>query len=113
MGLGKLNHPIQIVTTEQVRDAEGFTIPATTVVAEVRAYKETRNSTAKWERITNQATFTGVTALFRFRTIPGITVTTSHFIHDGDGVYNIVSVEDVRGRGMYLEVLASKTEGSK
>jgi len=113
MGLGKMNHPIQIITTEQVPDTEGFATSEPTVVAEVRAYKETRNSTAKWERITNQATFTSVNTLFRFRTIPGLTVTTSHFIHDADGVYNIVSVEDVRGRGMYYEVLASKTDGSK
>ena len=46
--------------------------------------------------------------LFRFRTIPGITVTTEHFIVCDGGRFDIVSVEDVSGNGMYVEVLAKK-----
>ena len=53
-----------------------------------------------------------MTVLFRFRKIPDLTVTTSHFISEADGRYNIVSAEDVRGRGMYVEVLAEKLEGT-
>ena len=50
--------------------------------------------------------------MFRFRKIPGLTVTTSHFISEADGRYNIINAEDVRGRGMYIEVLAEKLEGT-
>ena len=46
--------------------------------------------------------------LFRFRCIPGLTVTTDHFLIYDDCRYDIVSVEDVKGRGMYIEVLAKK-----
>ena len=84
-----------------------------TVVATIRAYKEVRNTSAKWERIIGNAAFSSVTAMFRFRRIPGMTVHTTFFIADADGRYNIVSCEDVRVRGMYIEVLAERTEGSK
>ena len=43
-----------------------------------------------------------------FRCIPGLTVTTDQFLICDDCRYNIVSVEDVKGRGMYIEVLAKK-----
>ena len=46
------------------------------------------------------------------RTILGLTVTTEHVILcDGDR-YEITSVEDVKGRGMYLEVLAKRVEAA-
>ncbi|HBT64401.1 MAG TPA: head-tail adaptor protein, partial [Ruminococcaceae bacterium] len=68
--------------------------------------------TAKWERIIGSAAFTSVSAIFRFRKTPGLIVDTTLFISDADGRYNIVSAEDVRGRGMYVEVLAERLEGS-
>ena len=44
--------------------------------------------------------------LFRFRVIPGVSVTTDlALLCDGDR-FEITSVEDVKGRGMYLEVMA-------
>lgn len=112
MGYGKMNHRINIITTEPEKDSEGFVTKGERVLASVRAYMEVRNTTAKWERIIGNAAFSSVTALFRFRKIPGLTVTTSHFITDGESRYNIISAEDVRGRGMYIEVLAEKTEGT-
>ena len=46
------------------------------------------------------------TDLFRFRVIPGVSVTTDlALLCDGDR-FEITSVEDVKGRGMYLEVMA-------
>lgn len=44
--------------------------------------------------------------------IPGVEVTTSLVIACAGGRYDIVSVEDVRGRGMYIEVLAKKVTAS-
>ena len=109
---GKMSTPISIISTEPVKDAEGFVTKGDNILASVRAYKEVRNTTARWERIIGNAAFASVTAMFRFRKIPGLSVTTSHFISDGEGRYNIVSAEDVRGRGMYVEVLAEKLEGT-
>ena len=48
------------------------------------------------------------TDLFRFRCIPDVTVTTDHIIYSGGEKFDITSVEDVKGRGMYTEVLAKK-----
>ena len=47
-----------------------------------------------------------------FRVIPGLTVTTAHVIFCGDDRFEITSVEDVKGRGMYIEVLAKKVTPS-
>ena len=44
--------------------------------------------------------------------IPGIAITTDHIIVCDGGRYNITSVEDVKGRGMYIEVLAKKVEAT-
>ncbi len=107
-----MNTTIDIISTEPVKDAEGFVTTGDRVIASARAYKETRNTSAKWERIVGSGAFSSVTAMFRFRKIPGLTVDTTLFISDADGRYNIVSAEDVRGRGMYVEVLAEKLEGS-
>ena len=54
------------------------------------------------------AAFSEATDLFRFRCIPGLTVTTDHILVCEDGRFEITSVEDVKGRGMYTEVLAKK-----
>lgn len=112
MSYGKMNICIEIISTAPVKDAEGFVHKGDNVLASVRAYKETRNTSGKWERIIGSAAFVSVSAIFRFRKIPGLTVDTTLFISDADGRYNIVSAEDARGRGMYVEVLAEKTDGS-
>lgn len=112
MGYGKMNTKIDIITTEPIKDSEGFVTKGDRVVASVRAYREVRNTAAKWERIIGNAAFSSVTALFRFRKIPNLTVTVSHFLSDGESRYNIISAEDVHGRGMYIEVLAEKLEGT-
>ena len=112
MTFGKMDTFIDIISIEPIKDDEGFATQGERVLASVRAYKEVRNTTAKWERIIGNAAFARVTAMFRFRKIPHMEVTTRHFISDGAGRYNIVSAEDVRGRGMYVEVLAEKQEGT-
>ena len=41
---------------------------------------------------------------------PGVGITTDHIIVCDGSRYDIVSVEDVKGRGMYIEVLAKRSE---
>ncbi len=112
MSFGKMNTNIDIVSTEPIKDAEGFVIKGDRTLASVKAYKEVRNTTARWERIVGSAAFSNVTTLFRFRKVPALALSTSHFISDEDGRYNIINVENIKGRGMYVEVLTEKLEGT-
>lgn len=107
MSFGKMNTFIDIISTEPVKDDEGFVNTGDTVRANVRAYKEDRHGNEKWA---NRAAFSTATTLFRFRKLPSLEVTTSLVIVCDDGRYRIHSVEDVKGRGMYVEVLAEKIE---
>ena len=110
--IGQMNTTIDIISTEPYKDAEGFVTRGEHILATVKAYKEVRNTSARWERIIGSAAFAKVDAMFRFRKIPGLDVTASHFICDSEGRYNIVSAEDVRGRGMYVVALCEKLERS-
>jgi len=105
----KLNTFCDIISTVPVKDAEGFVTKGDNIVASVRAYFEPKNSTEKWS---NMAQFTEANALFRFRKLSDVAVTPSMVITCDTGRYEILSVEDVKQRGMYIEVLAKKTEGS-
>ena len=100
-----MNGFADIVETRQVKDSEGFTHSENAVLASVRVYREDRHGSQRWA---NLAAFSEATDLFRFRCIPELTITTDHFlICDGER-FNIISVENVKGRGMYIEVLAKK-----
>ena len=105
MSYGKMNGFADIVKTKQVKDSEGFATTQDEVLASVRVYREGRHGSQRWA---NLAAFSEATDRFRFRCIPGLTVTTDHFLIMADGHYDIVSVENVKGRGMYIEVLAKK-----
>ena len=105
MSFGKMNGFADIVETRQIKDSEGFSHSEDEVLASVRVYREGRHGSQRWA---NLAVFSEATDLFRFRRIPDLTVTTDHFLVTADGRYDIVSVEDVKGRGMYIEVLAKK-----
>jgi SPP1 family predicted phage head-tail adaptor len=109
MSFGKLNSFIEIVSTTPAKDAEGFATQSDTVLASVRAYFEPKNGTEKWR---GSAVFAEADALFRFRVIPGLAVTTDMVILCNGKRYNIISVEDMRGRGMYLEVLGKAVDSS-
>ena len=112
MSYGKMRTPVQLLSTEAVKDAEGFATQQDKVLAEVRAYHEARHGSERWA---NRAAFSEATDLFRFRVIPGVSVTTDlALLCDGDR-FEITSVEDVKGRGMYLEVMAKvvKTSGAQ
>lgn len=109
MSFGKMNAFIDIVKSKVTKDEEGFTSNEDVVLAAVRAYHEQRHGSEKWA---SRAVFSTSTDLFRFRTIPHVTITTDHFILYGGERFNITSVEDVKGRGMYIEVLAERVVGS-
>ena len=105
MSYGRMNTLISIVREVVTKDTEGFATKTDQVIASVFAYREGRHGSQKW---VNRAAFSEATDLFRFRVIPGLTVTTANVILSGDDRFEIASVEDVKGRGMYLEVLAKK-----
>ena len=105
MSFGKMNGFADIVITKRIKDSEGFTTTADEILASVRVYREGRHGSERWA---NLAAFSEATDLFRFRSIPGLAVTTDHILVCEDGRFEITSVEDVKGRGMYTEVLAKK-----
>ncbi|QNO17882.1 head-tail adaptor protein [Caproicibacterium amylolyticum] len=109
MSFGKMNTFIDIISTAPSKDDEGFVTEGDTILASVRAYKEDRHGNERWA---NMAAFSTASAMFQFRKIPGVEISTSLFIFCADGRYRVLSVENVRGRGMYLEVLAEKLEPS-
>ena len=77
MSFGKMNTFVDIVTVTKKKDSEGFAVDAEEILASVRAYREGRHGSEKWA---NRAAFTDATTLFRFRSIPGITITTAMVI---------------------------------
>ena len=105
MSYGQMNRQISIAIETIAKDAEGFATKSDTVLASIHAYREGRHGSQKW---VNRAAFSEATDLFRFRVIPGLTVTTANVIQCGDDHFEITSVEDVKGRGMYIEVLVKK-----
>ena len=88
---------------------EGFRTEVDNIVASVRAYREGRHGNEKWA---NRAQFSEATDLFCFRRIPNVTVTTAMVVVNNEGRFEITSVEDVKGRGMYIEVLAKEVKPS-
>ena len=110
MSFGKMNTFADIVSTKQTKDSEGFAVTDDEVLASIRVYREGRHGSQRWA---NLAAFSEATDLFRFRSIPGVEITTDHIIvSDGDR-FEVTSVEDVKGRGMYTEVLAKKVVATR
>ena len=100
---------ISIALEMVTKDAEGFATKKDSILTSIHAYREGRHGSQKW---VNRAAFSEATDLFRFRTIPGLTVTTEHVILCDGERYEITSVEDMKGRGMYLEALAKRIEAA-
>ena len=109
MSYGKMNTIVDIVKPTVTTDEDGFRIVSDEVLATVRAYREGRHGSERWA---NRAAFTDATDLFRFRVIPKLPVGTDMALVCGEDRFEITSVEDVKGRGMYVEVLARKVESS-
>lgn len=109
MSFGKMNTQIQITRKRVTLDGEGFQTESDVVAATVRAYREGRHGSEKWA---NRAAFSEATDLFQFRTIPGVKITTDMRLLCDGSVFEITSVEDVKGRGMYIEVLCKEVQPS-
>ena len=105
MSFGKMNTFIDVIERVTIKDSEGFSTEIDNIVASVRAYREGRHGNEKWA---NRALFSEATDLFRFRRIPNVSITTAMVVVNKDGRFEITSVEDVKGRGMYIEVLAKE-----
>ena len=109
MGLGLMNKKAQLCILTNTIDSEGFSGRTVEVLADIRVFVEGRHGSERWA---NLAAFSEATELFRFRKLPNITVTTKHYIlYEGER-YDILSVENVKGRNMYIEVLAKKVVAS-
>lgn len=109
MSFGKMQSFIDIVESQITTDDEGFSVEKQEVLASVRAYRESRHGSERWA---NMAVFSTATELFQFRVIPNVNVTTNmQIICDGE-IFEITSVENVKGRGMYLEVLCREVQES-
>ncbi len=109
MGLGLMNKKAQIIGLTKGTDSDGFYTESTSVLANIRVFVEGRHGSEKWA---NLSAFSEATDLFRFRAIPSLEVTTKHYIIFEGKRYDILSVENVKGRGMYIEVLARRVEAS-
>ncbi len=109
MSFGKMNSFVEIVQKSIDTDNEGFKTETLKTVAKVRAYREGRHGSEKWA---NRAAFSTATDLFRFRCIPNVEVTTDMQILCNNRKFEITSVENVKGRNMYIEVLAKEVKPS-
>ena len=103
MSFGKMNTFIDLVKKEVSVDAEGFKSEKEVTQASVRAYREGRHGSERWA---NMAAFWEATDLLRLRVIPGVSVNSDLALLWVGVRFEITSVEDVKGRGMYLEVMA-------
>lgn len=110
MSFGKMNVRISIAEETVTKDVDGFATKTDTILASIHGYREGRHGSQKW---VNRVAFSEATDLFRFRVIPELTVTTEHVILCDGERYEITSVEDVKGRKMYVEVLAKKMEAAR
>ncbi|MGN0598156.1 MAG: head-tail adaptor protein [Ruminiclostridium sp.] len=107
MSLGRMNTFISICKPTVGKDTEGFPTKKDVVIANVRAYREGRHGSEKWA---NRAVFSEATDLFRFRCIPDTEIVADMVILCGAHRFEITSVENVKGRGMYMEVLCKEVK---
>lgn len=109
MGVGQMNKKAEIIEITRSKDSAGFNVEVTNTLASIRCYVEGRHGSERWA---NLSTFSEATELFRFRKIHNLTVTTKMYIVFDNVRYDILSVEGIHGRGMYIEVLAKRSEPS-
>ncbi len=110
MGIGgKFTAQIKIVSSVRLKDADGFAKDNNRTLAVVRAHIDRKNASEVWA---NRAAFSDASVLFRVRRIPGVDLRTDYKIIYNGTEYNIVSVEDIRGRGMYYDIFAREVTPS-
>ncbi len=109
MSFGKMQEFIEILKKENVTDSEGFTTVEFVPLAKVRGYREGRHGTERWA---NLAAFSDATDLFRLRVIPNLKITMDNVLKCCDEMFEITSIENVKGKGLYLEILGKKVEAT-
>lgn len=109
MSFGKMRSEITIYKRFCDIDAEGFSKDAQAPIAVVRGYREDRHGNEAWR---NRASYSTATTLFRFRSIPGLKITPEHYIYCEGDDYNIFSVENIKSKGMYVEVLCERVKAN-
>lgn len=109
MSFGKIQEFIEILKKENVTDSEGFTTVEFVPLAKVRGYREGRHGMERWA---NLAAFSDATDLFRLRVIPNLKITMDNVLKCCDEMFEITSVENVKGKGLYLEILGKKVEAT-
>ena len=100
---------ITIVKPAVTADTEGFGSKVDVTQAQTRAYREGRHGSRKWA---NRAAFSEATDLYCFRVIPNLTITTDMQLLDGNLRWEITSVENIKGRNMYVECLVKEVKPS-
>jgi head-tail adaptor len=115
--LGKMDTWITIVEKQTTNDNAGFEVFDTyDTILSTRAVIENRKINEFWA---NLATFSSADTLFRFRKQRGITIDTGMNIIVGNPAgpspdeYNILSVDEIKGAGMYWEILAERITPSR
>lgn len=103
MSFGKMNGFADIIITKKIKDSEGFHYGGGSSLL-----------SAYIGRVVTEVCGGQISPLFPKRliysafVIPNLIVTTEHFIECDGERFHITSVENVKGRGMYIEVLAEK-----
>ena len=109
MSFGKMRSEITIYKRFSDIDAEGFPREVQAPIAVVRGYREDRHGNEAWR---NRASYSTATTLFRFRSIPGLKITPDFYIYCEGDDYNIFSVENIKSKGMYVEVLCERVKAN-
>lgn len=107
MSIGQMNRRAEIRRITTYQDDDGFKVKRDELVAKVRCYREGRHGSYRWA---NLAAFSDATEMFRWRCVPGVEFDESQYILCEGQKYTITSIENVRGRGMYIEAYAKKME---
>ncbi len=102
MSFGKMNTFVDLIRKVQTKDDDGFISETDEVIVSFRAYYEPKHGSEKW---VNRSQLFSATALFRFRKIPNVDIKNDMVLSCKYGRFEITSIEDVKGRGMYTEVL--------
>ena len=97
--------PIKIISVKWDKDEDGFRTAEETTVACVHAKKEDKNVTERWR---NRTVLQDAVCIFTLRRIPDIEITSDMFIDCNAVRYNILSVENVRQRNMYIQCICGK-----
>ncbi|MBQ3265066.1 MAG: head-tail adaptor protein [Ruminococcus sp.] len=107
--LGKFTSNLTILQKVKKQDDDGFTSQTETAVATVPCYHERRDASTRWDHLT---TFAEVTDLFQIKKLPEVELSRSYLIEHGGDRFEILYIEPIKGRGVYLQILARCISGA-